>query len=205
VTILMALALMAVGAGAGQSLADSVCSKNSAFALTPTVWRHTVPRWVVLSAFAVGTTLGALLSATVLWLSSGLLAPIPAPVRYALFGLALLAFVLRWRGWISFPVPENRRQIPQDLFTRHPVRAAGQFGFELGTGVRTYVTSTIAYVPVLWILLLQPPYLGAVALSLGFGFARGVLPAAYEVRRRRTADRPHSSSSLAASSRSSPI
>jgi hypothetical protein len=185
VTILALLALWAVGAGAGHSLSDSVCSRNSAHALTPTVWRHQVPRWVVLTAFGVGTTVGALLSATVLWLLSGLTAPIPAGVRYGLFAAAMVAFALRWRGWLQFPVPQNARQISQELFTRHPVRAAAQFGFELGTGVRTYVTNTLAFVPVLWILLLRPTYLGAVVLSLGFGIARGVLPAAYELRRRR--------------------
>jgi hypothetical protein len=184
-TVLALLALWAVGAGAGHALSDSVCSRNSAHALTPSVWRHQVPRWVVLTAFGIGTTAGALMSATVLWLLSGLTAPVPAAVRYALFGAALVAFGLRWRGWLPFPVPQNARQISQELFTRHPIRAAAQFGCELGTGVRTYVTNTLAFVPALWILLLQPTYVGAVILSLGFGIARGVLPAAYEVRRRR--------------------
>jgi len=184
-TVLALLALWAVGAGAGHSLSDSVCSRNSAHALTPSVWRHQTPRWVVLTAFAVGTTAGALLSATVLWLLSGLTEPIPASVRIAAFALALAALALRWRGWLEFPVPQNARQISQSLFSRHPLRAAGQFGFELGTGVRTYVTSSLAFVPPLWILLLRPSYLGAVALSLGFGVARGLLPVAYEVRRRQ--------------------
>jgi hypothetical protein len=196
-TILALLALWAVGAGAGHSLSDSVCSRNSAYALTPSVWRHQVPRWVVLAAFGVGTTAGAVLSATVLWLLSGLTAPIPDAVRYGLFAVALVAFGLRWRGWLRFPVPQNARQISQELFTRHPVRAAAQFGFELGTGVRTYVTNTLAFVPALWILLLRPSYLGAVVLSLGFGIARGVLPAAYEVRRRRSSTPTPSPSSSA--------
>lgn len=126
------------------------------------------------------------MSATVLWLLSGLTEPIPAPVRYALFGLAVLALLLRWRGWLRFPVPQNARQIPQDVFARHPAKAALRFGFELGTGVRTYLPSSLPYLGVLIILLLRPPYLGALAIGLGFGLARGVLPTVYELRRRRS-------------------
>jgi hypothetical protein len=118
-------------------------------------------------------------------LLSGLTEPIPAPVRYALFGLAIGALLLRRLGWLRFPVPQNARQIPQDVFAQHPTKAAARFGFELGTGVRTYLPSSLPYLGVLIILLLRPPYLGALAIGLGFGLARGLVPVAYEIRRRR--------------------
>ncbi len=128
------------------------------------------------------------MSASVLWLLSGLTEPLPAVARYVLFGVGVLALLLRWRGVVDFPVPQNARQIPQEVFAQHPARAAVRFGFELGTGVRTYLPSSLPYVPALAILLLRPPWLGAVALGLGFGVARGALPAWYELRRRRSVE-----------------
>jgi transposase-like protein len=40
---------------------------------------------------------------------------------------------------------EAGRQVPQDVFARGLYRAALQFGFEMGTGVRTYVPATTPY------------------------------------------------------------
>ena len=47
--------------------------------------------------------------------------------------------------------------------------------------------SALPYVPALGILLLRPPLVGALAVGLGFGLTRGVLPTIYEIRRRRSA------------------
>ena len=88
-----------------------------------------------------------------------------------------MALVLRSRGRLSFPLPQAARQIPREVFDRHPLSSATRFGFALGTGVRTYLVSPIPYVPALAILLLGPPLIGALALGLGFGLSRGVVPA----------------------------
>lgn len=106
-----------------------------------------------------------------------------------LFGLALAALVLRARGVLSFPLPQAARQIPREVFDRHPTSAAARFGFAMGTGVRTYLVSPVPYAPALAILLLRPPLVGALALGLGFGLARGLLPASYAFRPRRRSSR----------------
>jgi hypothetical protein len=125
---------------------------------------------VVLGVFSAGLLLGALLSATVLWLLSGLLTPVPAGWRQGLLVLAAVAAVARDAGWLRLPLPQNARQIPQQVLQRHLVRGTLQFGFELGTGVRTYVSSSAPYVLVLAVLLTGGP---ATALAIGCGFAAG--------------------------------
>jgi hypothetical protein len=124
----------------------------------------------VLGVLAAGLLLGALLSATVLWLLSGLLTPVPAGVRQGLLVAVALAAVARDAGWLRVPLPQNARQIPQQVLRRHLLRGTLQFGFELGTGVRTYVSSSAPYVLALAVLVSGAP---GVALALGCGFAAG--------------------------------
>ena len=134
----------------------------------------------------MAATVGGLTIALGLWLLSGLSSPLSAAARGVLFGGGVVALVLRSRGLLSFPLPQAARQIPREVFDRHPLSSASRFGFAMGTGVRTYLVSPVPYVPALAILLLGPPLIGALALGLGFGLSRGLVPAARAVRRPRT-------------------
>lgn len=124
----------------------------------------------MLGVFSTGLVLGALLSATVLWLASGLAAPLPADWRAgATAALGLLA-VARDAGVLRLRLPQNARQVPQDVLQRHLARGALQFGFEMGTGVRTYVSASLPYALALGVLLAND---AGVALLAGVGFALG--------------------------------
>lgn len=127
--------------------------------------------------------LGALLSALVLFVVSGLLTPVPAQVRQVLVVVLAVAAVLRDAGVVSFPLPQNARQVPQDVLTRDVARGSLQFGFEMGTGVRTYVSSTVPYVLVAALLLTAPGLLTAVAAGVGFGAGRAITPTARHASR----------------------
>ncbi|MDT0377570.1 hypothetical protein RM572_02120 [Streptomyces sp. DSM 42041] len=111
-----------------------------------------------------------MLSATVLWLASGLLSPAPEVVRHVAAVLCALLCVLRDTGAVRLPLPQNARQIPQEVLQRHLLRGTLQFGFELGTGVRTYVTASAPYALAAGLLLWGG--LGT-ALLAGAGFAAG--------------------------------
>lgn len=111
-----------------------------------------------------------MLSASVLWLGSGLLSPAPEAARHVVAVLCALLCVLRDTGAVRLPLPENARQIPQEVLQRHLLRGTLQFGFELGTGVRTYVTASAPYALAAALLLYGG--LGAALLS-GAGFAAG--------------------------------
>ena len=72
----------------------------------------------------------------------------------------------------SFPLPASHRLVPQSVFERGPYRAALQFGFELGTGVRTQVTATLPYVSVVAISLFAAHPAAACFAGLCFGLGR---------------------------------
>jgi hypothetical protein len=91
--------------------------------------------------------------------------------------LLLIAAVfiwLRWRGPLSkrWPLPESRRQIPSEVFLNGPQRGAARFGFELGTGVRTYVTSPAPYLVLAVVVFCHLSALHAFLIGTGFGLAR---------------------------------
>jgi hypothetical protein len=116
-------------------------------------WRAPVRQGQVLAVFSAGLLLGGTLTATVLWLLSGLAAPLPDVVRTALIIAVAVLGVAREAGWVRIPMPQNARQIPQEVLRTRIRRGALQFGFELGTGVRTFVSASAPYVVALGLLL----------------------------------------------------
>jgi hypothetical protein len=131
---------------------------------------------VVLGVFTAGLVLGGVVSALVLWLLSGLAAPVPADWRLGAVVVIAVAGVLREVGALRLRLPQNTRQVPQDVLQRSLVRGALQFGFELGTGVRTYVSSTAPYVLAAALLLAAPSLWAAVLTGAGFGLGRAATP-----------------------------
>ncbi|MFI6822712.1 hypothetical protein ACIBJE_17425 [Micromonospora sp. NPDC050187] len=111
-----------------------------------------------------------------LGLLSGLSAPLPPSVRYA--GIVVVAVVglLRELGLVRIRLPQNARQVPQDVLQRNPRRGALQFGFEMGTGVRTYVSSSAPYVLAAALLLVGQRLEVVVLAGVGFGVGRAFTP-----------------------------
>jgi hypothetical protein len=141
-------------------------------------WRAPVRQGQVLAVFSAGLLLGGTLTATVLWLLSGLTAPLPHAVRAgAIVAVAALG-VAREAGWVRIPMPQNARQIPQEVLRTHVRRGALQFGFELGTGVRTFVSASAPYVVALGLLLAHRDAATTILAGTGFGAGRAVTAAA---------------------------
>ncbi|TDC62336.1 hypothetical protein E1200_26110 [Actinomadura sp. GC306] len=134
-------------------------------------WRAHVRQGEVLAVFTLGLLAGGTLSAAVIWLLSGLAAPLPPAVRAAaIVGVAVLG-AARELGVLRVPLPQNARQIPPEVLQARLRLGSLQFGFELGTGVRTYVSASSPYV-LAPALLLSHPGLGA-ALLTGAAFGAG--------------------------------
>lgn len=130
----------------------------------------------MVALFVLGLVAGGLVSGLVLGLLSGLSAPVPAPWRYAaIVALALLG-VLRDAGVVRVRLPQNARQVPQEVLRRNVRRGALQFGFELGTGVRTYVSASAPYVLALAVFLGGQRLHVAALAGLGFGAGRALTP-----------------------------
>jgi hypothetical protein len=90
--------------------------------------------------------------------------------------VAVLA-VLRDAGLVRLPLPQNSRQIPHEVLAgARPGRGALRFGFELGTGVRTYLSASAPYVVAAALLLAGSGPLAAVLAGVGFGAGRAATP-----------------------------
>ena len=122
--------------------------------------------------------LGALLSALVLYAISGLATPAPATLRYGAVLVLAAVGVLRDADIVRFALPQNARQVPQTVLAGNVARGSVRFGFEMGTGVRTYVSSTVPYVLAVALLLTAPDLTTALATGAGFGAGRAITPAA---------------------------
>ncbi|MCX4390176.1 hypothetical protein OG777_25105 [Micromonospora peucetia] len=113
-----------------------------------------------------------------LGLLSGLSAPVPGLWRYAGIVAVAALGLLRELGLVPIRLPQNARQVPQDVLQRSLRRGALQFGFELGTGVRTYVSASAPYVLVVALLLGGQRLHVAILAGIGFGVGRALTPLA---------------------------
>jgi hypothetical protein len=124
----------------------------------------------------VGLLAGGLLSGLVLGLASGLFAPVPPGWGQGAIVLVALLGLLRETGTVPIRLPQNTRQVPQDVLQRNLLRGATQFGFELGTGVRTFVSASASYVLAVAVLLGGQRLQIAILAGLGFGAGRATTP-----------------------------
>lgn len=126
--------------------------------------------------FAVGLLGGGLTTAAAAWLLTGLFNVVPPSVRLIALVGAAGAALLQDLGTLSIPLPQAKRLIPRQVFDDRPMIAAVRFGYELGTGVRTYVPSAAPYLLIFALWLMLPPFSAAIAAGLGFGAGRAANP-----------------------------
>ena len=128
---------------------------------------------VTATAFVVGATVGGATTGAVL----GLLAvAIDAVVgdTIALGLVAVVALVAAGFEWTGRPLPSVPRQVDEDWLNEYRgwVYGAG-FGFQLGAGVLTYITSAAVFVALV-AALLAGGLLPGVAIGAAFGLTRGL-------------------------------
>ncbi|MDN5748328.1 MAG: hypothetical protein L0H64_07455, partial [Pseudonocardia sp.] len=125
--------------------------------------------------FGAGLLLGAVLVAFVAAVVGAVpQAAVPASVRWVLFGVAAVAVLLRECGLVRFRVPENARLVPEGV--QHLREwGAGQFGFEMGTGMRTYSPSALPHLVLLAVVLVVP-FPAAFLCAAGFAAGRLAMP-----------------------------
>jgi hypothetical protein len=129
-------------------------------------------------AFCAGLVCGGALTAIVLVVAGSLLrAPLPDFVRWAVVAAALGAVLLRERGVWSFRLPENRRLVPDTVFRLGRHLGPLQFGFEMGTGARTYLPSGLPYIAAVAVAL-TAPVPAALCAGAGFGIGRALMTTA---------------------------
>jgi hypothetical protein len=133
---------------------------------------------VTASAFLVGAVVGGALTGSVLGVAGALVDPLVSdPIAIAVVGVvALLAAGYERSGRA---LPSLPRQVDENWLNEYRgwVYGAG-FGFQLGAGVLTYITTAAIYVALAAAVLAGHP-LAALGIMVTFGLTRGLtlLPA----------------------------
>lgn len=97
---------------------------------------------------------------------------------WAVLVLAWFAVIAaREFGVVQFRLPQNARLVPATVFRHGPFWGPFEFGLEMGTGVRTYVTSGLPYVLVPAIAFFAG-WPAALVAGVGFGLGRMLMTAA---------------------------
>lgn len=124
----------------------------------------------------MGIALGGATTAVVcVALGSLLLRPLlPEILQISLFALAFVLVAANEFGLRRLKLPQNARQVPPAIAHDGARLGALQFGFEMGTGVRTYMTSGLPHVLACGVLLLAS-WQSALVVGLAFGLGRAVM------------------------------
>ncbi len=131
------------------------------------------------SSFVGGAVLGGSATGTIAGVLGLSLRWLPHPGALAAVGVA--ALVAAWFERSGARLPSLPRQVDENWLNEYRgwVYGAG-FGFQLGTGVLTYITSAAVYVVLLAAMLVGSPA-AAIAIGLTFGITRGltIVPARF--------------------------
>lgn len=107
---------------------------------------------------------------------SGLLMPLGSQFREALALVVCVLAILIDSDKLPIHLPHVARQVPRTIFTKGIHRASLQFGFEMGLGFLTHLTSAWPYAVLAAVVLLQLQFPVALMIGLGFGLGRAVVP-----------------------------
>ena len=120
--------------------------------------------------------LGGLTTGALLVLLGSLLRPLlPGWVRLGLIALLVAVVISNETHLFKVPLPQNGRQVPSTVIADGGRIGAWQFGYEMGTGLRTYMTSSLPHLAALTVAMLASwPY--ALLTGAAFGAGRAVMP-----------------------------
>jgi len=176
-TLTCALLALLVAAAAAVRSTWSPCGLSMLSTITPIAERAKGHRyaatcsWFVLGATVGGLTLGGLMAG----LAAAVRAAGPTTVAVGAIGLAAALCVLASdTGIARARLPVHRRQVNERWLDAYRPWVYGTgFGFQIGTGVATYITTTAVYLMVVLAALGGDP---VVALAVGgaFGLLRGL-------------------------------
>lgn len=124
--------------------------------------------------FSAALVAGGVSTALALWLLHGLVSPFSAGVRGGAAIALAVGAALGDCGAVRWRLPQRRRLIPREVLDDGRYRGTARFGYELGTGVRTRLTTTAPYGLAAAVLLLATDVSTAVAAGAGFGGGRAL-------------------------------
>jgi hypothetical protein len=174
--LILALAgLVAVAAAVRSTW--SPCGLSMLSTITPVSERakgnsyRSTATWFIVGSGAGGATLGAALALAAL----GVRALHPAPTALGIAALvAALMAAGSDAGVIGRRLPIHRRQVNERWLDQYRSWVyGGGFGWQIGTGLATYITTAAVYLMVVLAILTTSP-VAALAIGTGFGLLRGL-------------------------------
>jgi len=96
---------------------------------------------------------------------------VPTPVAVGVMIAVVGLVALNEFGVVRLPLPQNARQVPESVGDEGDRFGPLQFGFEMGTGLRTYMTSGLPHALITPIVLLAGWQEG-LAAGIAFGAGR---------------------------------
>jgi len=155
----------------------SPCGQSMLSQLTPVGeasrgYRYrTTAAWFIVGAIVGGATLGAVMAALAAAVSAVGATPTALVGTAAVFA-ALGAAVDG--GVLGFAPPFFKRQVNEYWLSKYRAWVYGSgFGWQIGAGVTTYIMTAAVFVTIAFGALTAGPW-AALALGVGFGFARGL-------------------------------
>jgi len=116
--------------------------------------------------------MGAACVGALVFLFAGILGEVPNVVRVTALVVAAVGAIavapLKWQNWL----PQHRALIPQAVALQPGWVAPARFGFEMGTGLRTFLPTAAPHYLLLLLLLSNPGLSAMAAAASGFGLAR---------------------------------
>lgn len=120
----------------------------------------------------MGLILGGVTTAVLAVLLGSLVRPVVPAMVGEVAVIALALFVLAGEARLHpWTLPHRRAQVPQAVLDEGADTGALRFGFEMGTGMRTHMPSSLPYVPLAAVALLAS-WPAAVTTGVGFGLGR---------------------------------
>ncbi|AXV07580.1 hypothetical protein DVS28_a2901 [Euzebya pacifica] len=122
-------------------------------------------------AFAAGSVLGGLVSASGLLVVAGLFSELLTEARVVVLGITVTLAVALQAGVVGVRLPSPSHIIPQTTFGHGMVSGMLRFGFELGLGFRTQIPTVAPYV-LAAVVVLGGTVPSVAALAFGWGIGR---------------------------------
>lgn len=134
-----------------------------------------VRRTSSLVALVLGLVAGGALTGAGLAVAAAVVRPPIAPLwNSVVLGVVCVILLAQEVHLVKLRLPQRRRLVPITVFRFGPVLGALEFGLEMGTGLRTYISSAAPYA-VAAAALLTADSLDAVMAGIGFGLGRAVM------------------------------
>ncbi len=134
-------------------------------------------------ALNLGLVAGGAFTGACLAVASAVVRPPMAPLwNFLVLGVVCAVLFAHEIRLVRLRLPQRSRLVPITVFRLGPVFGPLEFGIEMGTGIRTYVSSAAPYAVVAAVLLTADS-LDAVLAGIGFGLGRAIMTTASVVSR----------------------